>query len=176
MGIYDRGENGIVKVSHAVYRRVVEEPNVVMIKDSSMDPERRKLALEARRRRPGLTLLNGDEFHCVDDLEAGYDELLLGGGVFNGYLAAQIMKAATEGDLPQAERLQAQMNRIMFAVCGGRKITCWLSGEKKLLVEMGLLTSWRNYPNYPLTPSCCRAIRGVLKTEREALFPYRRNP
>lgn len=81
------------------------------------------------------------------------------------------MKAVADGDLELAERFQLRMNRFMFAVYGGKKITCWLSGEKKLLVEMGIFSSWRNYPDYPLTASCCQAIRRVLRTEREWLLP-----
>jgi len=171
IGIYDRGANTAVKVPNHILGKIYAEKNVVMIKDSSCDPERRQIALKARRKNLSLTLLSGDEFHCVDYLTAGYDGLLLGGGVFNGWLAGRIMMAVADGELELAERLQRRMNRIMFAVYGGKKVKCWLSGEKKLLVEMGVFSSWKNYPDYPLTASCCQAIRRVLRTEREWLFP-----
>lgn len=171
VGIYDRGTHGAVKVPDLILGKIYAEKRVVMVKDSSSNPERRKIALAARKRKPSLILLNGNEFNCVEYLRAGYDGLLLGGGVFNGWLAGRIMKAVAEGDLELAERLQRRMNRLMFAVYGGKKIKCWLSGEKKLLVEMGIFSSWRNYPDYPLTPSCSQAIRRVLRTEREWLLP-----
>ncbi|MDD5704502.1 MAG: dihydrodipicolinate synthase family protein [Kiritimatiellae bacterium] len=175
VGIYDRGAYGAVKVPGAVLRKLYAEKNVVLVKDSSSDPDRRDLALAARRAKPSLTLLNGDEFHCVDYLKAGFDGLLLGGGVFNGWLAGRIMDAVSAGDLTLAERLQLRMNRLMFAVYGGKKIKCWLSGEKKLLVEMGIFSTWRNYPDYPLTPVCQRAIAHVMRTERDWLLPGERS-
>ncbi len=171
VGIYDRGSHGAVNVPDQILGKIYAEKNVVMVKDSSANPERRKIAFAAKKRRPSLVLLNGDEFNCVDYLKAGYDGLLLGGGVFNGWLAARMMEAVACGDLELAENLQRRMNRLMFAVYGGKTIKCWLSGEKKLLVEMGIFSSWRNYPDYPLTPSCCQAIARVLRTEKEWLLP-----
>ena len=150
---------------------IYAERNVILVKDSSTDPKRRTIALAARRKRRGLGLLNGDEFDCVEYLKAGYDGLLLGGGIFNGYLAARIVEAVAEGDIPRAEVLQKRMTRIMLAVYGGKKFACWLSGEKKLLVEMGIFRTWQNYLAYPLTPSCDKAIARVLKRDLDVLLP-----
>ncbi len=101
----------------------------------------------------------------------GYDGMLLGGGVFNGYLAGKILEAVNSGDIRLAHRLQKRMNRIMYAVYGGKKISCWLSGEKKLLVEMGILSTWKNFPNYPLTKTCVRAIERILEKDADVLLP-----
>ncbi|MHB9129537.1 MAG: dihydrodipicolinate synthase family protein [Armatimonadota bacterium] len=171
IGIYDRGNAGSVVVPDEVLKSIYAEPNVVMIKDSSMQPARREIALAAKKKRPNLTLLNGWEFNCVDYLRAGYDGLLLGGGVFNGYLARMILHAVQAGDLPLAHKQQRRMNRIMYAVYGGKKIACWLAGEKKLLMEMGIFHSWRNYLNYPLTTACCKAIERVLANDADVLLP-----
>jgi len=171
VGIYDRGAFGAVKVPDQILRKIYAEEKVVMIKDSSANPERRRIALQAKNQRPALVVLNGDEFNCVEYLKAGYDGLLLGGGIFNGCLAGQIMAAVADGDYGLAERLQSRMSRIMFAVYGGKKIKCWLSGEKQLLVDIGIFSTNRNYPNYPLTDSCRRAISRVLLTKDEWLFP-----
>jgi len=171
VGIYDRGDFGPVTVPVSVLKAVYREEKVILIKDSSTRRENALAALAARKKRPELRLLNGDEFRCVEYLEMGYDGLLLGGGVFNGYLAGKIIEAVRSGDIPLAKRLQKRMNRIMYAVYGGRNISCWLSGEKRLLVEMGVLTTWRNFPNYPLSKSCVRAIERVLERDRDILFP-----
>ena len=171
VGIYDRGKFGAVFVPDEILAGIYAEPNVVIIKDSSTMPERMKIALEARRRRPGLSLLDGDEFHCVQYLSAGYDGLLLGGGVFNGHIAGKIIEAVRTGDRQKAEKLQARMNNIMWAVYGGKKIACWLAGEKHLLVRMGIFKTHMNYPNYPLNPACRRAIERVLKQNRKLLLP-----
>ena len=171
VGIYDRGVYSSVVVPEAVLAKLYAEPKVVLVKDSTSDPARRKVALAARRKRPSLRILDGDEFHCVEYLRAGYDGLLLGGGVFNGLIANQIVQAVAAGDIALANRLQERMNRLMFDVYGGKDIACWLSGEKKLLVEMGIFRTWNNYLGYPLTASCQRAIRRVLKEDKDILWP-----
>ena len=171
VGFYDRGRQSPVFVPESILPAIYAEPNLVVIKDSSSDPVRMKIALAARRKKPALKLFDGDEFHAVPYLKAGYDGLLLGGGVFNGYLARLMIEAVARGDNTQGERLQLRMNRMMWAVYGGKKIACWLSGEKKLLVDMGLFRTWKNYPDYPLTPSCRKAIQRLLKTDRQYLLP-----
>jgi len=171
VGIYDRGKFSPVFVPDLVLRELYAHPRVVIAKDSSAVPERMKIALEVKKKRPSFCLLNGDEFHCVPYLKAGYDGLLLGGGVFNGYLARTIFDAVRAGDLSEAEKLQALMNRLMFAVYGGKKISCWLAGEKYLLMRLGIFRTYLNYPQYPLSVSCRRAIEKTLRQNRRWLLP-----
>lgn len=174
VGIYDQGRHATFPLPDSLMRKLYMRDNVVLAKDSSGDPKRRALALACRRKRPGLHLLNGNEFDCVSYLEAGYDGLLLGGGIFNGYMAHRIFDAVRQGDLDAARRMQARMSRIMFSVYGGKSIKCWLSGEKKLLKEMGIFRTWRNHLDYPLTPSCIRAIDRVLQNDMDVLMPWRK--
>ncbi|MBU2494961.1 MAG: dihydrodipicolinate synthase family protein [Candidatus Omnitrophota bacterium] len=171
IGIYDRGSFGPVVVPDAVLKVIYGQKKVILVKDSSTKPEHRKIALAARKKRPELRLLNGWEFNCIDYLKDGYDGLLLGGGVFNGYLAGLIMKAVKDGDLQLAQRLQDRMNRIMWAVYGGKKIKCWLAGEKELLVKMGIFRTHKNFLNYAVTKSCDKAIERVLERDRDVLLP-----
>ena len=169
VGIYDRGSTGAVVVPNDVLTQLYAEEKVVLVKDSSGDPERRDLALSARAGRPGLHLLNGDEFHCVDYLMNGYDGLLLGGGIFNGFMAEKIMDAFRQRDLEQANALQQRMNRLMWDVYGGKEIACWLTGLKQLLVEMGIFSTTRSYLNYPLTDACRSSIHEALSREADML-------
>jgi dihydrodipicolinate synthase/N-acetylneuraminate lyase len=169
--LYDRGPAAGLGLPVEFLKEIYLEPNVVMIKDSSADPVRNAIALEARREREGLRLFNGDEFDCVRYLEEGYDGLLIGGAVFNGVLARRIMEAVRNGDLAEAREIQARMNRLMFAVYGGEKIACWLSGLKSLLVHLGIFNTWKNFPDYPLTPECEGEIRHLLATVRAELWP-----
>lgn len=171
VGIYDRGLNAAVVVTNEALGQIYAEPKVVLVKDSSAEPQRMKLALRLREARPELRLLNGNEFNCVEYIAAGYDGVLLGGGIFNGHIAGRLIEAARAGHLAEAERLQKRMNRLMWDVYGGKKITCWLTGLKHLLVEMGLFRTTRAHLNYPLTPSCQRAISAALIREKASLFP-----
>ena len=171
VGVYDRGTYSSILVPESVLATAYAEPKVIMVKDSSGKPERREVALAAKKKRPELKLFDGDEFRCVEYMSAGYDGLLLGGGIFNGYMAGLIIKAVHAGDLPLAQKIEARMNRLMFDVYGGEKITCWLSGLKKLLVDMGIFSTWKNIPNYPLTDDCIKAIKKVLVEDADVLLP-----
>lgn len=173
IGIYDLGTRRTFAIPEKILPTIYAEENVVLVKDSSADFERMKIPLAARRKRPELRLLTGWEFRCVDYLEAGYNGVLLGGGIFNGYMAGKILEAVKEGELDAAHKLQERMNRMMYAVYGGKDLKCWLSGKKKLLVEMGIFRTWKNYPNFPLTASCIRAVDRVLEREAEFLMPWK---
>jgi len=129
------------------------------------------MALAAREQRPELALLNGNEFDCVNYLAAGYDGLLLGGGVFNGALARAIRDAVRGGDLKLGLELQDRMIRLMYDVFGGEDIACWLTGQKQLLVEMGIFSTARSYLRYPLTDTCHAAIKAALEREKNYLLP-----
>jgi len=171
VGIYDRGKYSAVLIPEKVLARVYREPNVKIVKDSSVMDSHLEIALEARRNRPDLALFDGDEFNCVKYLKAGYDGLLLGGGAFNGHIANLIFRAMAAGDERTAGRLQAHMNRLMFSVYGGKKIRAWLSGEKYLLVRMGIFKTYRNFPGYPLTAADRARIDRLLERERDLLLP-----
>jgi 4-hydroxy-tetrahydrodipicolinate synthase len=169
VGIYDRGKFSAVVVPDRVLERIYREPKVVIVKDSSVIESHLEIALMARRRRPELALFCGYEFDCVKYLKAGYDGLLLGGGVFNGGIANLIFDAMAAGDERTAARLQGRMNRLMYIVYGGKKIRAWLSGEKYLLVRMGIFKTYRNFPNYPLSEREKKSIGRILEKEKDLL-------
>jgi 4-hydroxy-tetrahydrodipicolinate synthase len=171
VGIYDRGNGSAVIVSERVLAKAYREPNVRIVKDSSALASHLGLAVKARQRRPDLALFCGYEFDCVKYLRAGYDGLLLGGGVFNGYLANLIYAAVAAGDEKAAEAQQARMNRLMYTVYGGKKIRAWLSGEKYLLVKLGIFRTNKNFPNYPLTQKEMAAIDRTADREKDVLLP-----
>jgi 4-hydroxy-tetrahydrodipicolinate synthase len=171
VGIYDLGRFASTFVPAEVMADAYAEPKVVMAKDSSSDPERRDLALAARTKRPDLRLFDGDEFHCVDYLEAGYDGLLLGGGVVVGHLANLLLQAVRQDRLAEARQMQARLSRTLYAIYGGERIECWLSGLKRYLVEIGVFTTWRNFPDYPLTDACVAAIGQVIEQDADVLLP-----
>jgi 4-hydroxy-tetrahydrodipicolinate synthase len=162
LGFYDRGKASANALPETHLRAILDQPAVIMVKDSSGDNARREHYLEAKRRRPELVILDGDEFNCASYLQAGYDGLLLGGGIFNGAIAARIIAAVSAGNLAEAERLQARMNDLMLRVYGGPKIECWMSGLKELLVQMKLFSTSANLLGYPLTESCRDRIRAIV--------------
>jgi len=162
LGYYDRGKASPYMVPESHLPELAAEPNIVLIKDSSAMPARRDIFVAARKAKPGLVLLDGDEFDCVNYLKAGFDGLLLGGGIFNAGLARRIIAAVRAGDLTGAQRLQERMNDLMLRVYGGPKIECWMSGLKELLVQMGIFSTSRNLLGYPLTEQCRKQITDAL--------------
>lgn len=162
VGLYDRGMHNPNSIPAEYLAELAAEPNVVMIKDSSCDPVRRDAYVKARRNRPELVLLDGDEFKCVEYLRAGYDGLLLGGGVFNARIAWKIFNAVKAGDIAEADRQQARMNDMMLRVYGGPKIECWLTGLKELLVQMGVFSTNASLLGYPLTAACHAQIKEMV--------------
>ncbi len=175
VGIYARIGGG-VSIPMETYAACYAEEKVILVKDSTCSPEHRDLALKMRRQRANLNLLNGNEFDCVSYLEAGYDGLLLGGGVFNGYMASHIIQAVQDHQPAQARDLQTRMNHMMHEVFGGEDNACWLSGQKHLLVKMGLFSTIRGFLNFPLTDSCRQAIASVIEREHDMLFPTAPKP
>src|ERR1035437_10008888 len=162
VGFYDRGKASPYQMPESHLAELLAEPNLAMVKDSSQMPAHRELFLAARKLRPELILLDGDEFDCIGYLQAGYDGLLLGGGIFNAGLALRIIRAVRSGDAAEAARQQARMNDLMLRVYGGPKIECWLTGLKGLLVQMKLFSTHVNLLDYPLTETCRRQITDAV--------------
>ncbi len=171
VAFYDRGKNASVPVPDDLLPEIYAHPRVAIAKDSSGTPARRALALEARAKRPDLTLLNGDEFQCTDYFKAGYDGVLLGGAILNARYARAIAQALQNGDEPAARAIDETMQALLFGVYGGRNITCWLTGLKETLVRLGVFSTNANHLRYPLTPECSQEIDRLLASEREWLSP-----
>ncbi len=171
VGIYALGERDQTVVPGEVIAEALAHPKVIALKDSSGDPERQAAALRVRGQRPDLRIMSGNEFDCVGYLAAGYDGLVLGGAIFNGWLARRIMAAVEAGDLDRARELQQRMNELMWDVYGGEEITCWLAGLKHLLVRMGIFSTAINLLGYELTDECSARIEDALEREHDVLFP-----
>lgn len=168
---YDRGTHSSVDIPVSVLKKIYAHPAVVAIKDSSGNPEHMKAALTARRKRPEMRLLTGDEFDCVGALRTGYNGLMLGGAAFNGFLAGMLRQSALNEDWTEAENLQKRMNDLMFAIYGGKKIQCWLAGEKYILEKMGVFKNHRNLLGYELTANCAKTIDKIVESEQAILLP-----
>jgi 4-hydroxy-tetrahydrodipicolinate synthase len=162
VGFYDRGKASAYLMPESHLAELLTEPNIAMVKDSSQMPAHRDVFLAARQRRPDLILLDGDEFDTVSYLQAGYDGLLLGGGIFNAGLALRIIRAVRAGDAAEAARVQARMSDLMLRVYGGPKIECWMTGLKELLVQMGIFSTHTNLLDYPLTDLCRQQITAAV--------------
>jgi dihydrodipicolinate synthase/N-acetylneuraminate lyase len=171
VGIYYKG----CKAPHDITAQDVLElsacENVCSIKDSSASLDDMKILLETKTYDHDIALFNGDEFDCVPYLRAGYDGLLIGGASFNAKLAGAIIKAVAAGDYEAAALYQGRMVQMMYDVYGGTDVACWLAGQKRLMVELGIFSTDKTIINYSVTPECEQAIVAVMQRDKEWLFP-----
>jgi 4-hydroxy-tetrahydrodipicolinate synthase len=163
VGVYDLGRHRPISIPENRLKEIYLLPNVKLVKDSSGSPDRRAIALEARRLKPALQLFNGDEFRCLDYLQAGYEGCMFGGAAA---VAPQLNRIATlflAGRLDEARTQEAEMTKTLFGIYGGESIACWLTGLKYYMVRRGLFSSTASFLGYPLTPECQAFIESYAR-------------
>lgn len=170
---YDRGSRPDFPLDTDHLSEIYAHPRISIIKDSSSSPKRREVALLARSKRPGLKLLNGDEFRCMEYLEADYDGFMTGGAILSGFLLRRQMEAYRHGRPREASEIDARVQRLLRAVYGGESISCWLTGLKHSLVELGIFSSSASILGYPLTAACREETARVIRDDYEWLLPGR---
>lgn len=164
VGIYDLGRHRPIAIPEDRLKEIYLLPNVHLVKDSSGSPDRRALALEARAAKPGLLLFNGDEFRCVDYLQAGYEGCMFGGAAAVAPEMKRIAAAFLAGQVDEARRIETGMTEKLFGIYGGRAIACWLTGLKYYMVRRGLFASTASFLGYPLTDECRAFIESCARS------------
>jgi len=172
VGVYHRGKHSSVGVETSTIEEIISHPKVVLIKDSSSDPEaREKIVKATAKRKDELFALDGDEFNSVPYVKAGYDGFLFGGACFNGFMAKKIFELGKAGDFEGAQAMQDHMNMIMTKVFGGEGLPCWLAGQKQIMVELGIFNTRKTIINYDITDECINTIKSVVEQEKAYLLP-----
>jgi 4-hydroxy-tetrahydrodipicolinate synthase len=154
VGIYDLGAHSALSIPADRLKQVYLLPNVSFVKDSSADPARRAIALAARQEKPGLKLFNGDEFRCLEYLEAGYNGCMFGGAAVVAPMLHTIVELFLAGRVAEARQVEEQMKNTLYGIYGGESISCWLTGLKYCMVRKGVFASTSSYLDYPLTEDC----------------------
>ncbi len=154
VGIYDLGKHRQIVIPEDRLGELYRHPKVAIIKDSSGSESRRVVALAARAQRPELVLLNGDEFRCIEYMEAGYDGVMFGGAVMTARQLRRIGELLSAGRREEAAALDAEVKRRLYGVYGGESILCWLTGLKYWMVRAGLFEGTASYLGYPLHEEC----------------------
>lgn len=154
VGIYDLGRHRPIAIPQERLKELYLLPKVQLVKDSSGSPERRAAALAAKAERPELRLFNGDEFRCLEYLQAGYDSCLFGGAAAVAPQLRRIGALFAAGRMAEAAAEEAEMKRALFGIYGGEQIACWLTGLKHYMVQRGLFATSASFLGYPLTDEC----------------------
>jgi dihydrodipicolinate synthase/N-acetylneuraminate lyase len=164
VGIYDLGSHRPVVIPEARLKEIYLLPNVHLVKDSSGAPARRAAALAARNEKPSLQLFNGDEFRCLEYLQAGYDGFMFGGAVAIGPQLNRIAQLFAAGQLAEIQVIDEEMKRDLYGIYGGKSIACWLTGLKHYMVRRGLFSTSASFLGYPLTDECSAYIERYAAT------------
>lgn len=172
VGYYHRGDYSSVIVEVETIKRLMNHPNLIMVKDSSgkVDDIETFTSYAASIDNPPL-LLDGDEFNSVPYLRGGYDGLLFGGACFNGFISNKILDAVAGGDFDRAQELQDKMGAMMSEIFGGDGFPCWLAAQKQVLVELGVFETNKTIINYQLTSECHEALKAIIEKEKDLLLP-----
>lgn len=164
VGIYDLGQHRPVIIPEASLKEIYLLPNVHLVKDSSGALPRRAAALAARQEKPALQLFNGDEFRCMEYLQAGYDGFMFGGAVAIAPQLNRIAQLYVAGRLEEASVVDAEMKELLYGIYGGKAIACWLTGLKYYMVRRGLFSTTTSFLGYPLTDECRAYIERFAAT------------
>lgn len=170
IGLYHRGNNP--KIEAATLVKIAALPKVLTVKDSVCTPKDSTCLLRARdelRANKDFYAYYGNEFDCVTPAILGYDGMMVGGGCFNARMVKQVFETAKAGKIEEAKVLQERLNNLMFDVFGGQNISCWLAGQKQIMVELGIFRMNKCIINYQLTKECAAKIKVAIKREKEFL-------
>lgn len=159
---YDRGAHDRYSLSLEYLEDLLSIPNIVMVKDSSRDSNRREAILNVKRIRPDLVYFTGDEMAVFEAMESGADGALLGGGIFNARFAQKVMDLQAAGKRDEAVALEKDMIELMRRIYGGEKIECWLTGLKYFLCQLGIFQSTASYLEFPLADRFRNDIDSII--------------
>ena len=95
----------------------------------------------------------------------------LGGPIKSRYFNLELKIEGQAGDFEKADLLETRIIRMLRVTYGGEKLTCWLSGLKRLMVDLGVFRTWSNHLDYPLTTTCAQNVKRLLDQNREDLLP-----
>lgn len=173
---YDRGSRPDFPMEPQLLLEIYSHPKIRIVKDSSRCPTRREIALGVRAERNDLALLNGDEFDCFNYFAVGYDGFMTGGAILTGAYLRRQASAYREGNLAQSKEIDQRAQHLLKTVYGGESLSCWLTGLKQSLVELGVFSSAASYLEYPLTEECRNNISRIVREESEWLLPDTTTP
>lgn len=163
VGIYVRQNY----LPESVYQDIIDHPNMVMLKDSSMNDKLMHLFVRNPSR---AALLTGDEFHLGKYLQAGYDGILSGGCIVSGLILKDILEAARNNDYDTVAELQRESDLLLHTIYGDAKFSGWLTGLKYTLTLMGVFAREDNFGDYPLMNSSREEIKRLVASSQRLIY------
>ncbi len=162
VGYYDLGSIRPNSADITHLEELALHPKVVLVKDSSSNPQRRDRLLQAKARKPELKLYCGDEFNSCDYIAKGYDGIMLGGLALHGVLSGQMLQAAQAGRSQEALDIQDALGYFLKRIYGPQ-LASWLNGMKYSLTQLGIFATATTVSGFPAIPESHKAIESLLR-------------
>lgn len=121
-----------------IYRRALEEPNIIGAKDSSGDLVYFSELAKVARARPDWALFVGAEAHMRQSLPMGSDGTVSGGANVFPRLFVELFEACERGDEARANALQSMVDQLQQLYGVGRHISSGIKGIKCALDLAGI--------------------------------------
>lgn len=122
----------------AAVRKLAEHPNIVGLKDSERDLERMAACIEIARNREDFTYFCGWAAQSAHSLELGADGIVPSTGNFVPKHFRALYDAAIEGDMEEANRLQAVTDDMAKVYQQGRPLGQQLAALKGIMEQCEL--------------------------------------
>lgn len=142
---------------------LLDEPNIVGLKDSSGDLEYFRQLLDLRKDRPSWTLMTGPEHLMAPSVAMGGDGGVCGGANVHPGLFAELFDAAANGAAPRVETLQKKVEILggLYSLSEDRGVAV-IQGVKAALAALGICSSELCSPYHPLPADRGQAVLEVL--------------
>ena len=146
-----------------VIRRLADHPNIVGLKDSERDLERMAACIELAKGRDDFAYFCGWAAQSAYSLQLGGDGIVPSTGNYVPEMFSQLYKAAVNGDMATAERLQDETNEIAKIYQKDRTLGQSLAALKVMMQTKGLCDPWMLMPLNRLSAEEEQTIVGKVK-------------
>lgn len=167
--IYNIPQLAGIRLSLPLYRKMLENPKVMGVKNSSEAPQDIQMFKDAGGE--GRVVFNGPDEQLVSGLAIGAD-----GGIGGTYgampeLYLGIYDAVQKGDLPRAKAIQNDACRIIYAMCGCHG-NLYAVIKKVMELREGLELGGVRKPLPGLVPEDMPKVEECVRLIREAVAKY----
>jgi dihydrodipicolinate synthase/N-acetylneuraminate lyase len=144
-------------------RVLLDEPNIVGIKDSSGDLDYFAMIVEVAKSRPGFSLLAGKEAGLNDVIALGGHGGVTGGANIYPRLFVDFYEAAVANDSKKIAECSALVNQLgqIYAVAGNQ-FSAGIAGIKTALELLGICGGVVAPPIQPVTAEQKKKIQAIL--------------
>ncbi len=145
-----------------VVKRLADHPNIVGLKDSERDLERMQQCIAISRDREDFAYFCGWAAQSAYSLSIGGDGIVPSTGNYVPEMFNDLYRAASDGDMTTANRLQDETNEIAKIYQAGRTLGQSLTALKVMMQTKGLCEPWMLMPLTRLSAEEEQSIKSRL--------------